>query len=71
MGIYPIMLVFIYQFPFFVVSIIFSTIYNTPQAILPAVAWSYGGYDAVALLCCGLVLVGVMPFGYHVILKGK
>ena len=37
--------------------------------LLPAVAWGYGGYDSVTLLCFGLVLVGVMPFGVYNFLK--
>ena len=35
--------------------------------LLPAVAWSYGGYDGVALLCFGLVFVGCLPLGFKVL----
>ncbi|MBA1420557.1 MAG: MFS transporter [Epsilonproteobacteria bacterium] len=39
--------------------------------LLPAVAWNYGGYDDVALLCFGLVLLGSVPLGYNMILNKK
>ena len=37
--------------------------------LLPAVAWGYGGYNGVALLCFGLVLFGALPLGYRIFLK--
>jgi len=39
--------------------------------ILPLLAWKYGGYDGVVMLCFSLVVLGVSPFGYVVFKKGK
>ncbi len=39
--------------------------------LLPAIAWHYGRYGAVALLCFGLVLLGNIPFGYTMFLKRR
>ena len=55
------------------VAVLYQTFFYFGGAmgtLLPAVAWSYGGYDAVALLCFGLVFLGVMPFGVYNIFKG-
>jgi len=54
------------------VAVLYQTFFYFGGAmgtLLPAVAWGYGGYDGVALLCFGLVLVGVMPFGVYNFLK--
>ncbi len=54
------------------VAVLYQTFFYFGGAmgtLLPAVAWNYGGYDAVVLLCFGLVLVCVMPFGYIIFLK--
>ncbi len=54
------------------VAVLYQTFFYFGGAmgtLLPAVAWDYGGYDGVALLCFVLVLVGVMPFGVYNFLK--
>ena len=54
------------------VAVLYQTFFYFGGAmgtLLPAVACGYGGYDGVALLCFGLVLVGVMPFGVYNFLK--
>lgn len=38
--------------------------------LLPAVAWGYGGYGAVALLSAGLVMLGSGVWLYHGVFKG-
>ena len=54
------------------VAVLYQTFFYFGGAmgtLLPAVAWGYGGYDEVALLCFGLVLVGCLPFGVYNFLK--
>ncbi len=54
------------------VAVLYQTFFYFGGAMgtmLPAVAWNYEGYDGVALLGFGLVLLGVLPLGYHIILK--
>ena len=56
------------------VAVLYQTFFYFGGAmgtLLPTVAWSYGRYDGVALLCFGLVLLGCVPLVYNVILKGK
>ena len=52
------------------VAVLYQTFFYFGGAMgtmFPAVAWNYGGYDGVALLCFGLVFVGVIPLGYIII----
>jgi len=54
------------------VAVLYQTFFYFGGAmgtLLPAVVWSYGGYDGVALPGFGLVLLGALPLGYHIILK--
>ncbi len=54
------------------VAVLYQTFFYFGGAmgtLLPAVAWGYGGYDGVALLCFGLVVVGVMPFWVYNFVK--
>ena len=54
------------------VAVLYQTFFYFGGAmgtLLPAVAWNYGGYDAVALLCLGLVFLGSVPFGYIIFFK--
>ena len=56
------------------VAVLYQTFFYFGGAmgtLLPAMAWSYGGYDAVALFCFSLVLLGSVPFGYIIFLKGN
>ncbi len=56
------------------VAVLYQTFFYFGGAmgtLLPTVAWSYGGYDGVALLCFGLVFVGMLPLGYNLILNNK
>ncbi len=53
------------------VAVLYQTFFYFGGALgtlLPVLAWGYGGYGAVVILCLGVVFVGVSPF---MILKRK
>ena len=54
------------------VAVLYQTFFYFGGAmgtLLPVMAWGYGGYDGVALLCFALVLLGSVPLGYNQVLK--
>ena len=54
------------------VAVLYQTFFYFGGAMgtmLPAVAWNYEGYDGVALLCFGLVLLGSASLWYMIFLK--